>query len=405
MNLALLSLALCLAPPSKSTGTNTSVKRGSNVASVKFDGQRYDVSIRTGRAKSSSTVELGSTCDAGVLSTVLAREVAENGGVFRRLPSGAKVKVVTSPKAVRTLERGLAEILDTGKRSRARAAGSTAFEGFALKVGRLPAAGKTKTVEHAKGSEGATTTIAGLAEGGAKIVREATRGTGVRDKTVVTILGDGSVSVVRTLGFGSRGDLVQITHSSDFAGGGSRTGGFAKVHTGGGFVFENDQSSGGGGGGGGGGETPSGGGGGSGDDDQNESGKNQSQAGAGAVGDTPSGGEGGSGNDENNENENDQTSGGAPTLTSGTLNVPGISVGHGTVAGAINWNRLGAAVSMPDPTGGEDTGVSGGSGGPGPGGPCTHLQGGSFNPDPKFLRPNEQGWFTDPVPALRNPDR
>ncbi len=392
MNTLLLSVLVCLAAPAKPTTANAIVTRGDAVASVKFDGKRYDVSLRTGRTHSASSVELGSVCDAGAMSNVLAREVADNRGVFGRLPA-AKVKVVTSPAAVQTLERGLAKILGTGKRG---GAGAT-FEGFTLKLGRLPAAGKTKTLQGGAGPGAPTTTITGLAGGGAEIVRQTTRSSGVRDTTVVTLLGDGSVKLVRTLAFGNGSNLVELTQSSDFADG-NRTGGFAKVHTNGGFVFESDQSSGGGGGGGGG-SNPSGGDGGSDNDDNNESGSNQGQG--QNVADTPSGGDGGSGNDEQQENEQDQSSGGAPTLTSGSLSVPGMSVGNGTIAGAVNWNRLGAAVSQPDPTGGEDTSGAG----QGPVGPCTHLQGSSFNPDPKFLRPNKQGWFTDPVPALRHPDR
>ncbi|MEM6992386.1 MAG: hypothetical protein AAF721_17875 [Myxococcota bacterium] len=85
-----------------------------------------------------------------------------------------------------------------------------------------------------------------------------------------------------------------------------------------------------------------------------------------------------------------------------------MSIGDATTAAVINWNCLGAAVSTPDPTGGDDTTVDERHGGHGPVGPvggCGGLDRAGFDPDPKFLQPNKRGWVTDPVPALRRGNR
>ena len=69
----------------------------------------------------------------------------------------------------------------------------------------------------------------------------------------------------------------------------------------------------------------------------------------------------------------------------------------------VNWNRLGAAVTTPNPMDDGEGKVEdrkGGGLGGNLGGPCGHLDDPGFDPNPKFLRPNKQGWVTDPRPAL-----
>jgi hypothetical protein len=74
------------------------------------------------------------------------------------------------------------------------------------------------------------------------------------------------------------------------------------------------------------------------------------------------------------------------------------------VAQIINWNRLAAAVTDPNPmddpegTPGGRPGINGGNGSIGP---CGQREESSFDPDPAYLRKRKGGGVTDPLRFLR----
>jgi hypothetical protein len=394
---AILSM---LAAPSSATRATSKAKRGRAVVSVAVDGGRLGISLRDGTTNTEVTLETNGACHAKKLSAVTAREVADNAAAFRGLRGGGVVHPLSGPAAVEQFERGLAQILGRGEFHVEGGRGSTTFAGFDVPLGKLPAAGKSKTVQRSRAAGGPTTVVTGLPHGGAKIVRTIGTPADVVDVSEVTVNGDGSSSLVRTFTHGRGSGAVTLVQSWDFDADGGSSGGLGSVHTGSGAIFTSDQGSGDGGGGD---EspTPSGGEGGGGGGQNGETGNPQKSGSSAArnVGDTPSGGDSGPGGGENDENESDQSSGAPSLTTGGGLVVPGLSIGTSTVATVVNYNRLGAAVTNPNPTAGEDTTVTGG-GGNAPIGGCGHLDQPGFDPNPQFLQPGKTGWSRDPVPFL-----
>lgn len=413
---ALAITSLLAAPSPSSLRGSSSVKRGKATASVKVDGSRAEVSVQQGRRLKTVGVamELGSSCNAKKLSAVLAREVAENASAFRGLASKTTVRLPKGRAGLRNMERGIGLILGGGKHSRSGGSGFTKFGGFSVALGPLPGSGKSKTVERGRGGRGRTTKVTGLPRGGTKVVSEFVGASGVRDVTEVTLRGNGSVSMVRTWTSGTGAAGVTLSESSSFGSGGKRTGGLAKVHTGGGGVFSEDQSSGGGG------EE--------GDEETEKETPNRpatnglasedQSSGSGGKTDTepkPTDDDSGGETEEAKESSNETTtaptmSSGAPTMSNGTLTIPGVSIGDSTVGSMINWNRLGAAVTTPDPTGNGESPHTGGNkrgdgglggGGSGGLGGCRQVEQAGFNPDPSFLKPSKRGWDIDYGPMLR----
>jgi hypothetical protein len=163
---------------------------------------------------------------------------------------------------------------------------------------------------------------------------------------------------------------VTVSQGSERDDAGSEGGGFAKVAKGNGILFD-----GGVGGSGSGQKQQTGGGGG------DESGSDQSSGGGGG------------------EDSGESTS--SPSMTSdGTVTAPAFDLSDAFVGNVINWNRLGGAVTQPAPhrdeegePGEQDSGKKMS--------PCGQLDDKDFDPNPAYLRPNKQGWVTDPVPFLR----
>jgi len=387
-----LALGLLLIAPGPGRSESTR-KSGKTTINVKVDARDARISLRSGAKRTSITLKTASQCGVEKLSSVLAREVAENKRAFEGLPGGS-LRLAASAGAVKDLERGLAAVLATGRHGVRGGRGATQFKGANVSMGGLPPRAPA-------GGYGRNTKVSPLPRGGAHVEHKSVGPTGVVSTLDVKLRGDGSGTVVRTLGFGSGRSAITITQSSDFDSNGNSSGGFGKVQTGGGVVFD-DQSSGGGGSSD---PTPTkeettGD-----DEQQNENKNNQGQGGAVSnVADPPSKEEGGGGTEEENETPNKQSQGGVTMGTDGTLSIPGLSLSDATVAAVVNWNRLGAAVSTPDPTKDDET-VTGGGGGTSPITGCSQLNQAGFDPDPKFLKPTKNGWDTDPLPMLQGSKR
>ena len=388
-----LALGLLLMAPTPGTSQSTR-KSGKTTITVKVKARNARISMRSGAKRTSVTLKTASQCGVEKLSSILAREVAENKRSFEGLPGGS-VRLAASAGALQDLERGLAAVLATGQHGVRGGRGATQFGGTSVSLGGLPPRAPA-------GGHGRNTKVTPLPRGGAHVEHRNVGPSGVVSTFDVTLRGDGSGTVHRTLGFGSGTSAVTISETSEFDSNGNASGGLAKVQTGGGVVFD-EQSSGGGG------STdpsPSKEESGGDDDQQNENKNNQSQGGAVAnVGDpTPSKEEGGGKTEENKESPNKQSQGGVTMGTDGTLTIPGLSLSDTTVAAVVNWNRLGAAVSTPDPTKDDET-VTGGGGGGSPITGCSQLDQAGFNPNPKFLKPTKKGWATDPLPMLQGTER
>lgn len=372
----LAALAFALVPPSRAQST---VVRGTASATARVRGGSIEVELRDGEHTRAVTLTSSTRCDAKRLSAVLAREVAEHRSAFSSLPSRhAALTLGSTFGDTVVLERGLTAILATGRHRPGRS--FIEIPGFSVEVGRVPAPGRSKTVGPGGRGPGVTATVTGLPGGGTRIVATLGAAHGVEDVTTATLGGDGSSTVVRVLGFGDGADRVEVTQTSEHDAAGNRTAGFTSVHKQGGLMY---------GGVGGGGSRPQTPGGGSGGGSEDNSGGGAKEGGGEKP--TPSGG--GSGGDDHERSS-------APTMTSdGTFVMPGLELGNAVIAEVVNWNRLGAAVTTPDPSQDErsiDEGNPGKTAGP-----CGHLDEPGFDPDPRFLRPDEGGWVTDPRPALQ----
>lgn len=378
------ALAFALVVPSRAQST---VVRGTASATARVRGGSLEVELRDGKHTRAVTLTSSTRCDAKRLSAVIAREVADHRDAFSSLPSRHAVLTLGSTFGDTVVfERGLTTILATGRHR----PGQSFIEipGFSVELGRVPAPGRSKTVDRRGRGPGVTATVTGLPAGGTRIVAALGRPNGVEDVTTATLRSDGSSTVVRVLGFGDGADRVEVTQTSEHDADGNRTGGFTSVHKQGGLMYDGV-----GGGVGGGGSRPQTPGGGSGGGNEDNSGGGGAKE-RGGEKPTPSGGDSGG---------DDHKSSGAPTMTSdGTFVMPGLELGNAVIAEVVNWNRLGAAVTTPNPT--QDEG-SIDEGNPGKtAGPCGHLDEPGFDPDPRFLRPDEGGWVTDPRPALRGSD-
>ena len=330
------------------------------------------VRVRTGK-RTRTTLHLGAKCDAKKAKKVLNREVKEN----RRLLKGLRGSVHASMTAaeVASFERDLAKILAEGRHRVRGGAGVIRFEGVDIPFGRAPREGESRDTDRGR------TTVTGLPRGGVSFARTSTKRSGVKDILEVTFNPDGSSKMTRSLIFGD----VEVTEESEHDKDGRETNSFGTVKnnsaplhsggigpsgppskqqsTGGGNdTSESDQSSGGGGG-----------------DDNAEP--------------TPSPPE------KDNDDQEKQNSN-PPTMTSDDHFVaPPMDLSDEMLAKMINWNRLGAAVTQPAPhrdgEGEPDERHAGGRMGP-----CGQLDDDDFDPNPKYLRPNKQGWVTDPRPFL-----
>jgi len=385
--LALLSLLSFIAAPSSPTRSSATVKRGKTAVTAATDRGKTRVSIRSGKQSAAIIVQGPAKCSAERLSAVLAREVADNAAAFRGLSMrGASLRLGSSWQDTDRFERGLGQILATGKFR----AGAIEIPGFSMNIGQPPGAGGTTR-------PGGSTTVRGLPGGGFDVVHTTSRG-GVNDTTTVTMNADGSSLVERVLGVGRGDGRVVLTSRLGFDDDGNQTEGSTEAGTKRGPNWTGNTgglASGGIGGGRGGQQStqqpPS-------KPDTQESGGGES---GGGGGETPSGGDDGGG-DDHNESSN------PPTMSSdGTFTAPALSIETELVASMVNWNRLGAAVTTPNPTddGPDDVGEYKGGLGTNVGGPCAHLEDPGFDPNPKYLQPNKQGWVTDPRPALRTRDR
>lgn len=378
--LALLSLLSFVVAPSSPTRSSATVKRGKTAVTAATDRGKTRVSIRSGKQSASIIVQSPAKCSAQRLSAVMAREVADNAAAFRGLSMrGASLRLGSSWEDTGRFERGLGQILATGKFK----SGAIEIPGFSMNIGEPPGAGGTRRA-------GGSTTVRGLPGGGFEVVHTTSRG-GVKDTTTVTMNADGSSLVERVLGVGRGDGRVELTSRLGFDDDGNQTEGSTEVETERGPNWTGNT----GGLASGGGrqstqKPPS-------EPDTQESGG----GGGGSGGETPSGGDDGGGDDQN-ESSN------PPTMTSdGTFTAPTLSIESELVASMVNWNRLGAAVTTPNPTddGRGDVGEYEGGLGSNVGGPCAHLEDPGFDPNPKYLQPNKQGWVTDPRPALRGRDR
>ena len=372
--LALLSLLSFVAAPSTSTRSSATVKRGRTAVTAATNRGKTRISIRSGKQSAAIVVQGPLECSAERLSSVMAREVADNAAAFRgHSMRGASLRLGSSWEDTGRFERGLGQILATGKfRS-----GAIEIPGFSIDIGQPPGSGGTRR-------PGGSTTVTGLPGGGFEVVHGTTKG-GVKDTTTVTMNADGSSVVERVLGVGRGDGRVVLTSRLGFDDDGNQTEGSTEVETKrgpnwtaktGGLASGGHQST------------------------QQPPSKPSTQESGGGE-EQPSGGDGG-GDDQNEESPN------PPTMTSdGTFTAPALSIETELVAAMVNWNRLGAAVTTPNPMddGSGDVGEHEGGLGTNVGGPCAHLDDPGFDPNPKYLQPNKQGWVTDPRPALRGRDR
>lgn len=264
-------------------------------------------------------------------------------------------------KQRRAFERTLATLLASGRHGVDGKRGFTEVAGF-----EVAARGRARGKRVGEDSGGGTFTVTTDRQGVQTIVRERAGSGGVRDLTTVVFGSDGSSEMTRALSLSG----VTVTQTSEFDAKGGLVSGNTTVEATGGLVFsvptsrgaplENDQSS----------EPPSGG---EDNEQQEESGDDQSS-------------------------ENDQS----PSLSSdGSASIPAMRVEDVDIVSAINWNRLGSAVSDPDPTADRESPTTGGGA---RAGACGGLQAGGVVPDVKFLQPDKNGWAKDPVPALRGRD-
>ena len=321
-------------------------------------------------------------CSAERLSAVMAKEVADNAAAFRgQSMHGASLRLGSSWADTGRFERGLGEILATGKYR----SGAIEIPGFSMNIGQPPGTGGTTR-------PGGSTTVTGLPGGGFEVVHTTGQG-GVKDTTTVTMNADGSSVVERVLGVGRGDGRVTLTSRLGFDDEGNQTEGETEVETKRGPNWTGKT-----------GGLASGGVGGSGGNHQSTQqppSKPDTQE-SGKSDETPSGGNDGGGGGDDEESPD------PPTMTSdGTFTAPALSIETELVASMVNWNRLGAAVTTPNPMddGRGDVGEHKGGLGSNVGGPCAHLEDPGFDPNPKYLRPNKQGWVTDPRPALRGRDR
>jgi len=387
--LALLSLLSFVAAPTSSTRSSATIKRGKTAVTAATNRGKTRVSIRSGGRSTAITVRGPAKCSAERLSSMMAREVADNATAFPALSMrDVALRLGSSWGDTARFEGGLGTILATGKHR----SGAIELPGFSVKIGKPPGVGATT---HPGGGRGGSTTVTGLPGGGFEVVHRSTRG-GVEDTTTITMNADGSSVVERVLGVGSGDGRVVLTSRLGFDDDGNQTEGTTDVAAKKGPNWTGKTgglATGGVGGGGGGRQStqqppsqPS---------DQSSGGDESSSR----QEETPSGGGDSGGNNENEESPN------PPTMTSdGTFTAPGLSIETELVASMVNWNRLGAAITTPNPMGDDrgDVGKHEGGLGTNVGGPCAHLDDPGFDPNPKFLRPNKQGWVSDPRPALRD---
>lgn len=340
--LAVLAILSVIAAPSGSTRSSATAKAGKTAVTATTERGTTRVSMRSGRRTSAITVHSPARCDSERLSSVIAREVAANAAILGGRPmNGASVRLGSSWEQARRFERGLGEILATGTFRK----GTIVIPGSSMNIGKVPPPGKTTR-------PGRGASVTGLPGGGFRVILDLTRDGGVSDTITVTMNPDAHSIVERVLGFGHGDDRVELKRRDEFDDAGGRTGGSTHAQT------QEGPAWGGTIGGGGGGGSLSGG-------------------DAGGQGSNP------------------------PTMSAdGTFSAPDLRVDAELVAAIVNWNRLGAAVTTPNPM---DDG-HGRPDGSGTGlGSCAHLEDPAFDPSPAYLRPGRRGWVADPRPGLRDP--
>lgn len=341
--------------------------RGRSRTIVSGEGRALNVRLGRGKAKRMVNFEVGGKCSTEAVSSVVAKTVQRNAPAFRGAGrKGVRVRGAMRPGQLASFERAIGKILRTGKHRVAGKRGFTEIPGF-----RIAPAGRGRRGRNARDSGGGTFTINPSRGGGTSLVRELVGDNGVRDTTSVTFGADGSSTLTRMLAVGN----VVVTETTEHDGEGNQTGGFTTVHAQGGLMYtgniqpsspeekqESDQSSG---------------------NDDSQSPEPPSQ-------------------EENDDTDENDTS---PDMTSeDSFSVPPLKLDDAMLGQMINWNRLGSAVSYPNPTGDDDPTVDDRHAGKTMG-PCGDLEAQGFVPDAKFLRPNKGGWVTDPVPALHGSQR
>lgn len=362
----ILALSLAFSPSTKDV--RASAGRGASKTRVSVRGGTTTVVRGRGKAKLEvSLTTTGATCPAKARARVVAGEVARHSKAFRS--QAMQVQVASSPRALKTFERGLGTLLRAGDSKDA----GRQFGGLSVKLGALPTAGSTKTV-------GRGTTVTGLRGGGWSVVSSRRLPGGVQETVqatfganrattsfersfAVAMPGGGSVDItVGPTGFGIHGQ------GGAMGPGMGASSGLAS-------------------------ESPSGGEDSGGDEQQNENGNPQKQGAAsrGGLADTvnPSGGDG------KEKEEHDQSSGSVGLSSDGTFSASSLTLSNGAVANAINWNRLGAAAGQPSPIDDTESSPTGGGGNL-----CGAMAKPGFDPKVQYLEPDPQGHVSDPVDFL-----
>lgn len=420
-----IALAVLLVGPGSAQRRQATKRHGSTKTTARVRGAGTDVTVRDG--KLSVTLHMGEKCHAEKLAETIGKEVRQNPDAFgvgtgirtefwavgdpTRSRSGKKGK--SGKKGSRGGTSGLAgfelafaDVLATGRRGSGSGGGQTCFNGLNLNLGALVAANAMPVPEDAAFSNGPNgTKTASTQQGGVTttwtkkagqltVSSSSTSGSfssggfGSGSQTTFTskstsggsnLIGhelthvvqqksgnvsttnadfkpDGSTKTEQTQSAKSGGVEVKVKNTETHDANGNKTGGKTEVEVNGKKAAEQEHD----------------------------------------TGSKKAGGKGKAGG------------GGGPTLTpEGTFAMPPMCIPDEMVGVLINWNRLGAAVTNPSPIEDQEDAPDGkgGIGKVNKRGPCGSKDESSFDPDPAYLRPNKQGWVTDPVPFLRGQAR
>ncbi len=417
---ALVFALLFVGPPSAKRNRATT-QHGSTKTTARVRGAGTDVTVRDG--KLSVTLHVGEKCHAEMLAETIGKEVRQNPDAFgagrgittefwavgdpirsRGSKKGKPCKKGSSggTSSLAGFESAFADVLATGRHGKGRGGeGQTCFNGLNLNLGALVAANAlpvpadasfsngpngTKTATSQQGgitttwtknaghltvassgaasslssdayTSGTSVTFTTKSTGSALIGHELThvvqQGAGQTSTTHVDFKPDGSTKTEQTKSGTSGGVEVKVKNTETHDQNGNKTGGKTEVEVNGKKTAEQEHDTSG---------------------DEKSGGKKKASGGTG------------------------------PTLTpEGSFSMPPMCIPDAMVGAIINWNRLGEAVTYPSPIeDGEDApDGKGGIGKVNKLGPCGSTDESSFDPDPAYLRPNEQGWVSDPVPFLR----